>query len=136
MTEICERCGGSGRAWDFIFALGESVLDICPDCQGKGRFRVAANHPMRMSIDLAEVKARILYGLTHCLEDRRGRLRSAMERDDQRAVEMNNRYLVAEEAEFVRLTTCNDWDFWHLHRDITPHVLFTDLPAAKPVKVL
>ncbi len=39
-TEVCELCGGSGRAWDFIHALGESILDICPDCQGRGKFLV------------------------------------------------------------------------------------------------
>ncbi len=134
-SEICERCGGSGRAWDFIHALSESVLDICPDCQGRGRFSAVTRHPMKPSIDLSEAKTRILHGLIDCLQGRRSRLESAIERDDPRAVEMNRRYLAAEEAEFIRLSACNDWDFWNLHRDITPSVLFTSL-AAKPLKNL
>ncbi len=54
-TEVCERCGGSGRAWDFIHALGESIMDICPDCQGRGKFLIVVRHtreeaPMDMTM--------------------------------------------------------------------------------------
>jgi hypothetical protein len=91
---------------------------------------------MKATIGLAEAKARILYGLTECLQSRRDRINSAIEREDARAVEMNRRHLAAEEARFVELVECDDWDFWNLHRDIQAYVLFLNLSAAKPVKVL
>jgi hypothetical protein len=89
---------------------------------------------MNATIGLAEAKARILLGLTECLQARRGRLNSAITRKDARAVEMNRRYLAAEQERFIELAGCNDWDFWNLHRDITPSVLFLDLLAAKPLR--
>ncbi len=71
---------------------------------------------MKPSIDLAEAKARILHGLTDCLQSRRERLDRAIERGDERAVEMNRRYLAAEEAKLIELAASNDWDFWNPSR--------------------
>lgn len=106
-------------------------MNLFPTLRERG-----TRHPMKPDIDLAEAKARILHGLTDCLQSRRERLDCAIERGDERAVEMNRRYLAAEEAKLIELAASNDWDFWNLHRDIRPSVLFTDLPASKPIKVL
>jgi DnaJ-class molecular chaperone len=47
----CPDCGGTGEAWDYIYALHQSVLDICARCQGRGKLEVAKDAEVKASAD-------------------------------------------------------------------------------------